>query len=335
MSGTVKTEPASTDQSRKRARPADEAAAAYADASDRPRGSTVTQPMLDAPYVPATAFPPHTHGRSRQYAHNVPIPRAGPQCAVREAGQHEGGRPEASPRPPRRPPRRHGARNLLYVYTVHPALNGALSSRLAARGGRDVPRPARHRQLGTALRTGARDAGQCAPGYVPPAAGRARAVPAPSLTGLDSPAAVVFNLVPKYLEATIRQFGFMLRGLAVTDRLLQARNIPLVLLKVACHRPTCLAMPRLTAPRCPVLLPPLRVCVIAGRPHGDGAGVCKGERGVASRDRLFASSHRPAVAEVRANAYHTRVCLGKRHRLDAPNHRCSRGCTSCLTSFTR
>lgn len=46
----------------------------------------------------------------------------------------------------------------------------------------------------------------------------------------DLPLKVVFNLVPKFLEATIRQYGFMIKGLAEVERTLRARNIPLHLL---------------------------------------------------------------------------------------------------------
>lgn len=43
--------------------------------------------------------------------------------------------------------------------------------------------------------------------------------------------AVVFNLVPKFLEATIRQYGFMLKGLQQVETELQKFNIPLFITK--------------------------------------------------------------------------------------------------------
>ena len=45
------------------------------------------------------------------------------------------------------------------------------------------------------------------------------------------PAVVCFNLLPKFLGATIRQYGFMLRGLGEVARRLKDVNIPFVLLK--------------------------------------------------------------------------------------------------------
>eukprot|EP00499_Haloplacidia_sp_CaronLabIsolate_P010482 CAMPEP_0196776246 /NCGR_PEP_ID=MMETSP1104-20130614/4510_1 /TAXON_ID=33652 /ORGANISM="Cafeteria sp., Strain Caron Lab Isolate" /LENGTH=520 /DNA_ID=CAMNT_0042146417 /DNA_START=35 /DNA_END=1597 /DNA_ORIENTATION=+ len=47
----------------------------------------------------------------------------------------------------------------------------------------------------------------------------------------SAPLAVVFNLVPKFLDATIRQFGFMLRGLSEVEARLAEHNIPLFLLQ--------------------------------------------------------------------------------------------------------
>lgn len=44
------------------------------------------------------------------------------------------------------------------------------------------------------------------------------------------PLKIVFNLVPKFLEATIRQYGFMIKGLKEVEQTLRARNIPLHLL---------------------------------------------------------------------------------------------------------
>lgn len=41
---------------------------------------------------------------------------------------------------------------------------------------------------------------------------------------------VVFCLIPKFLGATIRQYGFMLQGLQETEKNLEARNIPFFLL---------------------------------------------------------------------------------------------------------
>eukprot|EP00041_Stephanoeca_diplocostata_P022433 m.535033 g.535033 ORF g.535033 m.535033 type:complete len:496 (-) comp22062_c0_seq2:298-1785(-) len=42
---------------------------------------------------------------------------------------------------------------------------------------------------------------------------------------------VVFNLVPKFLEATLRQYGFMMKGLAETEQRLRDSNIPFELLE--------------------------------------------------------------------------------------------------------
>ncbi len=44
------------------------------------------------------------------------------------------------------------------------------------------------------------------------------------------PLAVVFNIVPDFLEATIRQYGFMLKGLAELDQEFKQYNIPFFLL---------------------------------------------------------------------------------------------------------
>ena len=41
------------------------------------------------------------------------------------------------------------------------------------------------------------------------------------------PLKVVFNLVPKFLDATIRQYGFMIKGLTETEGDLRSRNIPM------------------------------------------------------------------------------------------------------------
>ncbi|BDA41821.1 Deoxyribodipyrimidine photo-lyase [Coccomyxa sp. Obi] len=46
-----------------------------------------------------------------------------------------------------------------------------------------------------------------------------------------APVAVVFNLVPSYLNAGARQFGFMLRGLKLMQPKLEALNIPFFLVK--------------------------------------------------------------------------------------------------------
>jgi len=43
--------------------------------------------------------------------------------------------------------------------------------------------------------------------------------------------AVVFNLVPAFLGAGARQFGFMLRGLQETAATLEAAGVPFVLLQ--------------------------------------------------------------------------------------------------------
>jgi deoxyribodipyrimidine photo-lyase len=48
---------------------------------------------------------------------------------------------------------------------------------------------------------------------------------------LGVPLVVVFSLVPRFLEATIRHFGFMLRGLAETAEALQAKRVPFHLLR--------------------------------------------------------------------------------------------------------
>jgi len=45
------------------------------------------------------------------------------------------------------------------------------------------------------------------------------------------PLYVVFNLVPDFLEATVRQYGFMLRGLKQTEVILSENNIPFYLLE--------------------------------------------------------------------------------------------------------
>ena len=45
-----------------------------------------------------------------------------------------------------------------------------------------------------------------------------------------TPLAVAFCLVPQFLEATIRQYGFMLQGLQETEKSLGAKNIPFFLL---------------------------------------------------------------------------------------------------------
>ena len=47
----------------------------------------------------------------------------------------------------------------------------------------------------------------------------------------NSELAVVFNLVPDFLEATIRQYGFMLKGLQQLKKELEKYNIPFFLLK--------------------------------------------------------------------------------------------------------
>ena len=47
----------------------------------------------------------------------------------------------------------------------------------------------------------------------------------------QTPLAVVFTLADSFLGATLRQFGFMLRGLAHVSKLLQERGIPFILLR--------------------------------------------------------------------------------------------------------
>ena len=46
------------------------------------------------------------------------------------------------------------------------------------------------------------------------------------------PLKIVFNLVPKFLEAIFRQYGFMIKGLQELEQTLRARDIPLHLLTV-------------------------------------------------------------------------------------------------------
>jgi len=48
------------------------------------------------------------------------------------------------------------------------------------------------------------------------------------------PLKVVFNVVPTFLEATIRQFGFMLKGLEEVEQQLREKDIPLILLTGDC-----------------------------------------------------------------------------------------------------
>ena len=43
------------------------------------------------------------------------------------------------------------------------------------------------------------------------------------------PLKIVFNLVPKFLDATLRQFGFMIRGLEEVERQLREKDIPMFL----------------------------------------------------------------------------------------------------------
>ncbi len=49
--------------------------------------------------------------------------------------------------------------------------------------------------------------------------------------GNNSELAVVFNLIPDFLEATIRQYGFMLKGLQQVEKELNKFNIPFYLLQ--------------------------------------------------------------------------------------------------------
>lgn len=46
---------------------------------------------------------------------------------------------------------------------------------------------------------------------------------------LKVPLKVVFNLVPKFLEATARQYGFMIKGLREVEGQLREKNIPMYL----------------------------------------------------------------------------------------------------------
>ena len=50
-------------------------------------------------------------------------------------------------------------------------------------------------------------------------------------TESKKPLAVIFNLVPDFLEATIRQYGFMLKGLQEVEENLRKKNIPFFLLE--------------------------------------------------------------------------------------------------------
>ena len=45
-----------------------------------------------------------------------------------------------------------------------------------------------------------------------------------------SPLLVIFCLVPEFLDATIRQYGFMLKGLKKVEGKLQKKNIPFYVL---------------------------------------------------------------------------------------------------------
>ena len=47
------------------------------------------------------------------------------------------------------------------------------------------------------------------------------------------PLVVVFNLVPRFLDATIRQFGFLLKGLREVEADLREKHIPFHLLSGA------------------------------------------------------------------------------------------------------
>jgi hypothetical protein len=49
---------------------------------------------------------------------------------------------------------------------------------------------------------------------------------------LGSPVAVIFNLVPRFLNAGARHFGFMLRGLRVMEKNLKEKNIPFFIVQV-------------------------------------------------------------------------------------------------------
>jgi deoxyribodipyrimidine photo-lyase len=52
---------------------------------------------------------------------------------------------------------------------------------------------------------------------------------------IPRPLAVVFNLVPSFLNATKRQYAFMLKGLKVIENQLKTLNIPFFLLEVKKH----------------------------------------------------------------------------------------------------
>ena len=54
-----------------------------------------------------------------------------------------------------------------------------------------------------------------------------------SAKSLQLPLVVCFNLVPHFLGATLRQFGFMLRGLSETEASLRAKHVPFYLLRGA------------------------------------------------------------------------------------------------------
>jgi deoxyribodipyrimidine photo-lyase len=45
-----------------------------------------------------------------------------------------------------------------------------------------------------------------------------------------TPIAVIFCLVPRFLNATIRQYGFMIKGLQEVEKNLKKKNIPFFLL---------------------------------------------------------------------------------------------------------
>ncbi|HDS01312.1 MAG TPA: deoxyribodipyrimidine photolyase, partial [candidate division Zixibacteria bacterium] len=45
-----------------------------------------------------------------------------------------------------------------------------------------------------------------------------------------APLAVIFCMVPEYLDATMRQYGFMIEGVQEVEKALQKKNIPFFLL---------------------------------------------------------------------------------------------------------
>jgi hypothetical protein len=95
---------------------------------------------------------------------------------------------------------------------------------------------------------------------------------------------VVFNLVPKFLEATLRQYGFMIAGLKETEAALREKHIPMILLKVRSPCPVHTTVQtvypstseRLTAPRalCCVPFAPSMCVALVCVADADGIVVC-------------------------------------------------------------